>query len=87
MHERSISHRDLKTSNILILGDPEADPPELSLIDLVGVVHLAEHVHHRAARDGFDLEWDKFEGPVLRHFGLHEEDLADIIEEFASPAG
>ena len=57
------------------------------LQDLVGVVHLAEHVHHRAARDGFDLEWDKFEGPVLRHFGLHEEDLADIIEEFASPAG
>lgn len=56
------------------------------LQDLVGVVHLAEHVHHRAARDGFDLEWDKFEGPVLRHFGMHEEDLADIIEEFAAYA-
>ncbi len=58
----------------------------LRLQNLVGLVHLAEHVHHRAARDGFDLEWDKFEGPVLRHFGLHEDDLADIVEEFAGAA-
>lgn len=37
MHERSLSHRDLKAANILIEGDPEADAPVLSLIDLVGV--------------------------------------------------
>ena len=37
LHERSLSDRDLKTANILILGDPNAAPIELSLIDLVGV--------------------------------------------------
>jgi hypothetical protein len=37
MHERSLSHRDLKAANILIHGDPGAEEPELSLIDLVGV--------------------------------------------------
>lgn len=36
LHERSLSHRDLKAANILILGDPCAVLPELSLIDLVG---------------------------------------------------
>ncbi len=37
MHERSLSHRDLKAANILIEGDPAADEPKLSLIDLGGV--------------------------------------------------
>ncbi|MDB5352431.1 MAG: Mn2+-dependent serine/threonine protein kinase [Planctomycetota bacterium] len=37
MHERSLSHRDLKAANILIVGDPDAISPILSLIDLVGV--------------------------------------------------
>lgn len=37
MHERSLSHRDLKSANILIEGDAMAASPTLSLIDLVGV--------------------------------------------------
>lgn len=37
LHERSISDRDLKSANILIVGDPNAPEPELTLIDLVGV--------------------------------------------------
>ncbi len=37
LHERSISDRDLKAANILIEGDPAAESPRLSLIDLVGV--------------------------------------------------
>jgi tRNA A-37 threonylcarbamoyl transferase component Bud32 len=37
LHERSLSHRDLKAANILIEGDPDAKLPHLSLIDLVGV--------------------------------------------------
>jgi tRNA A-37 threonylcarbamoyl transferase component Bud32 len=37
LHERSLSHRDLKAANILIEGDPDAAAPHLSLIDLVGV--------------------------------------------------
>jgi serine/threonine protein kinase len=37
LHERSLSHRDLKAANILIEGSPDAAEPRLSLIDLVGV--------------------------------------------------
>jgi serine/threonine protein kinase len=37
LHERSLSHRDLKASNILINVDSAAGRPQLSLIDLVGV--------------------------------------------------
>jgi len=37
LHERSLSHRDLKASNILIRINPEDQAVELSLIDLVGV--------------------------------------------------
>ena len=37
LHDRSLSNRDMKAANILILGDPAADEPILSLIDLVGV--------------------------------------------------
>ncbi|QDV35862.1 lipopolysaccharide kinase InaA family protein [Tautonia plasticadhaerens] len=37
LHERCLSDRDLKASNILIEGDPGATRPSLSLIDLVGV--------------------------------------------------
>lgn len=37
LHDRSLSDRDLKTANILILGDPDHGPVGLSVIDLVGV--------------------------------------------------
>jgi serine/threonine protein kinase len=37
LHDRSISDRDLKAANILVEGDPAAEEPRLSLIDLVGV--------------------------------------------------
>ncbi len=37
LHDRSISDRDLKAANILIVGDPASDSAELTLIDLVGV--------------------------------------------------
>jgi serine/threonine protein kinase len=37
LHDRSISDRDLKAANILIVGDPSAEEIELTLIDLVGV--------------------------------------------------
>ena len=37
MHERSLSHRDLKAANILVEGDPFAETLALTLIDLVGV--------------------------------------------------
>ena len=47
LHERSLSDRDLKTSNILIVGDPDAEPPRLSVIDLVGVRLIHPLPNHR----------------------------------------
>jgi tRNA A-37 threonylcarbamoyl transferase component Bud32 len=47
LHERSLSHRDLKAANILIEGDPMAPVPRLSLIDLVGVALETPPSHHR----------------------------------------
>jgi tRNA A-37 threonylcarbamoyl transferase component Bud32 len=40
LHQRSLSHRDLKASNILIKVDAASEADELSLIDLVGVRRL-----------------------------------------------
>lgn len=51
MHERSLSHRDLKAANVLIEGDPDAHEVQLSLIDLVGV-HVAHPLpRHRRAQN------------------------------------
>jgi tRNA A-37 threonylcarbamoyl transferase component Bud32 len=47
MHERSLSHRDLKASNILVVGDPEDPSPKLRLIDLVGVRLVHPLPRHR----------------------------------------
>jgi tRNA A-37 threonylcarbamoyl transferase component Bud32 len=47
MHERSLSHRDLKAANILIEGDPGSAVPRLSLIDLVGVALETPPSQHR----------------------------------------
>jgi serine/threonine protein kinase len=47
LHERSLSHRDLKAANILIEDDMEAAEPRLSLIDLVGAHHRHPLPEHR----------------------------------------
>lgn len=46
LHERSLSHRDIKAANILLVGDPQAARPCLQLIDLVGV-SLDDPIPHR----------------------------------------
>ncbi len=51
LHERSLSHRDLKAANVRVSfepgGDPASDEPRLRLIDLVGVRHLHPLPKHR----------------------------------------
>jgi tRNA A-37 threonylcarbamoyl transferase component Bud32 len=37
LHERSLSNRDLKVANLLLVGDPDDPSPRLSIIDLEGV--------------------------------------------------
>lgn len=51
------------------------------MLDFIGIGHLAEHVHHLSARSGTDIEWNKFETVVLKHFGLADEDYQDIVDE------
>jgi tRNA A-37 threonylcarbamoyl transferase component Bud32 len=51
LHERSLSDRDLKTANILIVGDPESDDLSLSVIDLVGVRLMHPLPMHRRVQN------------------------------------
>jgi len=51
LHERSLSDRDLKTANILIVGDPDAATVELQLIDLVGVRLIHPLPDHRRVQN------------------------------------
>jgi tRNA A-37 threonylcarbamoyl transferase component Bud32 len=51
LHERSLSDRDLKTANILIMGDSNAENIELSLIDLVGVRLIHPLPAHRRVQN------------------------------------
>jgi tRNA A-37 threonylcarbamoyl transferase component Bud32 len=46
LHERSLSNRDMKSANLLLVGTPDDPAPQLSIIDLEGVhlIHpLPEH--------------------------------------------
>jgi hypothetical protein len=47
LHERSLSDRDLKASNLLVLGDPSERELRLSVIDLVGVRLMHPLPNHR----------------------------------------
>ena len=51
LHERSLSDRDLKTSNILIEGDPDAEDVKLTVIDLVGVRLMNPLPDHRRVQN------------------------------------
>lgn len=47
LHERSISDRDLKAANLLLIGDPEGPSPRLTIIDLEGVRLIHPLPSHR----------------------------------------
>jgi len=47
LHERSLSDRDLKVSNLLLVGDPDDPSPRLTIIDLEGVRLLHPLPQHR----------------------------------------
>jgi serine/threonine protein kinase len=77
LHERSLSHRDLKASNILIKVNPVDGPDQLSLIDLVGV-RLQHPLPWRRrvqnlARLGLSLSTvpDRTRGDTLRFLRLY----------------
>jgi len=64
------------------MGIYEAGPSVSNgALNLIGIGHLAEHVHHNTMRASNDVEWEKFEMPVCRHFGLDGEDLINLLED------
>ncbi len=50
------------------------------VLSYIGIIHLAEHIQHRAVRTTPDLEWAKFETVVMDHFGLTEEDFVNLVD-------
>jgi len=70
-------HHDLE------VFQPSGCVPE-TVRNFVGLVHFAEHIHHRRMRSIEDVEWTRFGDAILAHFGLGEEDyigLVDAIED------
>lgn len=48
--------------------------------NFVGVVHLAQHIHHIRTRSVVDVEWERFSAPILAHFALNEEDYLNLVD-------
>lgn len=53
-------------------------------LNLIGIGHMAEHVHHQLLRSGVDAEWEKFEISTCRHFGLDEEECFTLLDDAQS---
>ncbi|MBV8609608.1 MAG: phosphotransferase [Singulisphaera sp.] len=51
LHERSLSHRDLKAANLLLLGDPSSPDVQLTVIDLAGVRLIHPLPRHRQVQN------------------------------------
>lgn len=46
----------------------------------IGIVQIADHIHHKLTRSTVDVEWIKFESAVLRHFGLNGEEFLNVVD-------
>lgn len=66
-------HHDTETFSDPGIGD--------GVRNYVGIIHLAQHVHHLLMRDTPDVEWMKFEAVVLTHFALTEEDFLNLMDD------
>jgi HD-like signal output (HDOD) protein len=60
-----------------VFGDPGVND---MVLNYVGMIHLAQHIHHLRMRSTDDVEWAKFEEAVLGHFALTEEDFFNIVD-------
>jgi HD-like signal output (HDOD) protein len=48
--------------------------------NLIGVGHLAEHIHMSWLGNVDDPEWTRYSGAVMDHFALTDDDLTDLNE-------
>lgn len=75
-----ICQATLRHHELDVFETSKTSPGAHHMLDFIAIGHLAEHVHHLSARNGEDIEWNKFEHAVLKHFGLSDEDYQDIVE-------
>lgn len=70
--------------DIEVFADQDiADPVR----NLIGLVHLAEHILGLVMFDTPTAEWARFETPVMRHFGLSDEDFINLVDDAAEAIG
>lgn len=48
--------------------------------NLIGLIHLAEHIERVLLGNAADSDWDDFGADVERHFGLTDEDVDNLID-------
>lgn len=69
---------------ILLHHAPDTFSPDQNLSEttknFVGLVLLAEHIHHQRQRVEVDIEWERMGPMVLKHFGLDEADYFELID-------
>ncbi len=69
---------------ILLHHSPDTFIPDQNIPDMtknfVGLILLAEHIHHQRQRAAVDVEWVRLGPMVLEHFGLDEEDYHELID-------
>ncbi|MCX8017100.1 MAG: HDOD domain-containing protein [Rhodocyclaceae bacterium] len=46
----------------------------------IGLIHLAEHLHHTRVRSAEDVEWQRFGDWVLAYFALSEEEFLSLVD-------
>lgn len=80
---RSWSLPDDLCQAILLHHDREAftdrHTPE-AVRNLIGLIHLAEHIERVLLGNSGDSDWDDFGTDVERHFGLTDEDVANLTD-------
>jgi HD-like signal output (HDOD) protein len=68
-------HHDLRAFN-------DKHTPE-AVRNLIALVHLAEYMQSRVMGNEGDADWEVFEAPILDHFGLNDEDMANLTDAIA----
>lgn len=56
-------------------------PVSAQALNLIALGHMAERIDFMASRTSEDVEWHRFERKVLRHFGLNDEEFAELADD------
>jgi tRNA A-37 threonylcarbamoyl transferase component Bud32 len=82
IHDRSISDRDLKASNILVVGDPASGDFRLSLIDLVGAT-----LRHPLPRDRRVQNLSRLAISLSEADAWNRPDTLRLLRAYLGPTG